>query len=67
MIVKCKNIKERKGRSFECGRHLMKVDSNGDIHIPCPVCGYYAIVTIEKNKLIVVHVNKQGEREICQI
>ena len=65
-IVKCKNIRNRKGRVFECGRHLMKKDDNGDIHIPCPVCGHYAIISSVDDELIVIHINKQGEREICQ-
>ena len=62
--VKCRNIVSRKQREFECGRHLMKIEDN-EIHIPCPNCGHYAIISVVNDQLLVVHVNKEGERKIC--
>ena len=64
-IIKCRNKKIKKDNEYECGRHLMKF-VNGDIHIPCPVCGHYAIVSIVESELMVIHVNKKSEEKICQ-
>jgi hypothetical protein len=64
--VKCKNIVNKKGTDRECNRHLLKFVNDDQIHVPCPICGHHAIIMIEDGKLVVVHVNKQSEEQICQ-
>ena len=66
--VRCKNMTKRKNKDIEkvCDRHLLKIDDNGDIHVPCHACGHHAIISIVNNKLTVIHVNKQGENTLCR-
>jgi len=64
-VVKCKNIVERKGIEYTCDRFLGKFIKNDQIHIKCPACTSYAIVKIVDGRLIIVHVDKQAEEQIC--
>ena len=65
-IVKCKNKIVKKGVERECDRFLMKLIDDKTMDVKCPNCGHYAIITIKDNKLVVIHLDKDGENKICQ-
>lgn len=65
-VVKCKNTVSRRGAQKECNRFLGKMLDNGSLVIKCPDCSHYAIVEAKGNKLIIVHLDKSGEDQICQ-
>ena len=65
-IVKCKSIIERNGRKHECGRFIAKFITNKRIHIKCPSCPSYAIIEVYNGELMIVHVDKEGEEQICK-
>ncbi len=64
-VVKCKNLVERRGIEKECNRFLGKMLDDGSLVIKCPDCSHYAIVEVEDDKLIIVHLDKTGEGKIC--
>jgi phage FluMu protein Com len=65
-IVKCKNEVVRRGVKKECNRFLGKILDDGSLVIKCPDCSHYAIVEAKGDKLIIVHLDKNGEDEICR-
>jgi len=65
-IVKCKNEVERRGIKKECNRFLGKKLDDGSLVIKCPDCSHYAIVEAKGDRLIIVHLDKSGEDQICQ-
>ena len=71
-VIKCKNTVNKKGSERVCDRFLAKIMKEEmmkpgfQIHLKCPACGNYAIVTMGvSRKINVIHV-KEGEAEICQ-
>ena len=64
--IKCKNIVEKKGINRECGRFMMKIMDDGSIHVKCSGCDHYAAIKINNGKLMVMHVDKEGEEILCQ-
>ena len=65
-VIKCKNTIERKGVEHECGRFIAKFITKKQIHIKCPSCSAYAVIKVSGDDLMVIHVNKEGEEEICK-
>jgi hypothetical protein len=65
-IIKCKNTTERKGIEHECGRFIAKFINEQQMHIKCPSCPAYTIIRVVEGDLMVVHVDKEGEEQICQ-
>lgn len=65
-IYKCKAQIEKHGESRDCNRFLLKVINDKQMHVKCPSCGSYAIVSGGQNgKLSITHI-KEGEDAICQ-
>ncbi len=71
-VIKCKNTVYKKGSERICDRFLAKImkvelmKPGFQIHLKCPACGNYAIVTMGvSGNVNVVHV-KEGEAEICK-
>jgi len=71
-VIKCKNTVNKKGSERVCDRFLAKIMKEElmrpgfQIHLKCPACGNYAIVTKGvSGKINVIHV-KEGEAEICK-
>ena len=67
-IYKCKSQVEKHGKVKDCNRFLFKmINDNKQMHLKCPACGSYAIVSIEpNNKLSITHI-KEGEDLLCQM
>jgi len=64
-IVKCKNLIEKNGNQRVCDRFLLKRINNKQLHVKCPSCGSFAIITADnEGKLQIIHV-KEGENIIC--
>lgn len=64
--IKCKNIVEKKGISRECGRFMMKIMDDESIHVKCSSCDHYAAIKINNGKLIIMHIDKEGEEILCR-
>lgn len=65
-VIKCKNKVDRKGSEHECGRFIAKFITKKQIHIKCPSCSSYAVIMVEDGDLMVIHVDKKGEEQICK-
>ena len=67
-IYKCKAQVEKHGKSKECNRFLFKmINNNKQMHIKCPACGSYAIVSTGPDKKLTITHIKEGEDLLCQI
>lgn len=65
-IYKCKAQVEKHNEKRDCNRFLFKTINEKQMHIKCPSCGSYAIITGGLNgKLTITHI-KEGEDTICQ-
>lgn len=66
-VYKCKAQVEKHGKDKECNRFLLKMINDEQMHLKCPSCGSYAIVSIgQNNKLSITHI-KEGEDLLCQM
>lgn len=64
-IIKCENTTKRNGVDHRCGRFIAKFINEQQVHIKCPSCPAYTIVRVVGGELMIVHVDKEGEEQIC--
>ena len=67
-IYKCKAQVEKHKEDRDCNRFLFKmINNNKQMHLKCPACGSYAIVSVgAEKKLTITHI-KEGEDLLCQM